>query len=551
MALFGIDLGTSNCLVAQVSQNLDDSFVVRCLSDDDGNDSFPSVVYFESDKQYKVGYAALKYLFEKPDSTVELIKVRLGKTDHIEIKTDTFAFEKSPQEISSYLLNHFNVIHKNVIKNSVITVPAFFDQSQKDATMQAGIIANMTPRFLIEEPTAAIMYHIFSEYQDKGLDIFEGKQDKKILVFDFGGGTLDLSLIGLTLQDRTVVPKVLAIGGDTELGGNIIDFIFTKVVLQILKRNYSSDRFITDVWKAFTGYFDSYINNSKLSFADNVTYEVKNFIFRLKRNLEQIKIKLSSSNKATIIFEGQYKPLEITREQFEEYVLKSDELNIRERIELALNQISKKRQHISEVLLIGGSSQIPLIKDIILDTFSDMGITKNRIILSNDFSQAVAKGAAIQAAIADGMPIPPFMLNKCESIVARDIELEHTGHSELFIRMGTEYPFNKRKEFNLKIGHALSETVSLRLNEVVSKNGQSDEKREICNFAFYLPLYYTNDNITVLMNIDEAGLYQIEAIHNNTGEAVEFEPHKRFSLSASEMKTVKENSKVMADITLI
>ncbi len=549
MAHYGIDLGTSNCLVAKVTQNLDDSFDVKCLPDDDGSESFPSVVYFENEKQYRVGNTALKSLYEKPDSTVELVKVRLGKTDKIEIQTGKTMFDKSPQEISSYILSHLNVIHHNQVRNAVITVPAFFDQSQKDATMQAGTIADMTPKFLIEEPTAAIMYHIFSEYKNKGLDFFEGKQDKKILVFDFGGGTLDLSLIGISLNDREVIPKVIAIGGDTELGGNIIDFIFAKVILKILKRNYDDDCFINDVYKAFDGYYDSYINHNKMRFADNVAPNVKNFIFRLKRNLEQIKMILSTSEKATIVFEGQYKPIEITREQFEQHVLMSDELNFRDRIETALNQISKKREHISEVLLIGGSSQIPFIKDIILETFEDMGITKNRIMLSNDFEQAVAKGAAIQAAISDGIPIPPFMLNKCESIVARDIELEHAGHSQLFVAMGTEYPFKKRKEFDLKIGHALSETVSLRLNEIIIKSGQVEEKRQICNFEFYLPIYYTNDNITVYMNIDEAGLYQIEAIHNNTGETVEFEPHKRFSLSTNEIKLASLTAKTMVDVS--
>jgi len=549
MAHYGIDLGTSNCLVAKVIRNLDDSFDVKCLRDDDGSESFPSVVYFENEKQYRVGNTALKSLHEKPDSTVELVKVRLGKIDRIEIQAGKTIFDKSPQEISSYILSHLNVIHHNQVKNAVITVPAFFDQSQKDATMQAGKIADMTPKFLIEEPTAAIMYHIFSEYKNKGLDFFDGKQVKKILVFDFGGGTLDLSLIGITLNGREVKPKVIAIGGDTELGGSVIDFIFAKVILKILKRNYADDCFINDAYKAYDGYYDSYMNHNEMRFADNIAPDIKNFIFRLKRNLEQIKMILSTSEKATIVFEGQYKPVDITREQFEHYVLMSDELNIRDRIETALNQISKKREHISEVLLIGGSSQIPYIKDIILETFKDMGITKDRIMLSNDFEQAVAKGAAIQAAISDGIPIPPFILNKCESIVARDIELEHAGHCQLFVAMGTEYPFRKRKEFDLKIGHALSETVSLRLNEIITKSGQVEEKRQICNFEFYLPIYYTNDNITVYMNIDEAGLYQIEAIHNKTGETVELEPHKRFSLSNNEIKLASLTAKTMVDVS--
>lgn len=548
MAYYGIDLGTSNCLIAKVTQNLDESFDVKCLSDDDGYDSFPSVVYFQDDKQFKVGASAVKHLYDKPDSTIELVKVRLGKTNALEISAGDNVFTKSPQEISSYILCHLNSLHKNQIDNAVITVPAFFDQSQKDATMQAGTLAGMTPKFLIEEPTAAIMYHIFSEYRLKNSDFFGTKKEKNVLVFDFGGGTLDLSLIRIMNEEDVIVPKVLAIGGDTELGGNIIDFIFTRIILKILQTKYKDDSFIQAVSDAFNDYYDNYIYEHKLRFNENVPNNVKNFIFRLKRNLEQIKIKLSTEEKTDIIFEGQYKPITITRENFEKAVLQSDDLNIKDRIITALAQISKKRIKISEVLLIGGSSQIPYVKEIIVEAFETMGITKELISLSYDFDQAVAKGAAIQAAIADGVPIPPFMLNKCESIVARDIELEHSGNSQLFVPMGTEYPFEQKKEFTLRIGHALSETVSLRLNEVIVK-GNFSEKQQICKFEFYLPIYYTNDDIIVAMNINEAGLYQIEAFHKNTGEGVEFEPHKRFSLSENEMRKASLAVKAMTDIS--
>lgn len=548
MVNYGIDLGTSNCLVAKLTKQTDNRFSLECLTDENGNVSFPSVLFFQSETKYKVGHKALKYLSEKPESTIELVKVRLGSTDFIDICTEESNLKKSPQEISAFLLNHINTLYDNAIKSAVITVPAFFDQSQKDATMQAGIIADITPEFLIEEPTAAIMYHIFTEYQEKGLDLFDGKPEKKILVFDFGGGTLDLSLIHITLQDRTVMPKVIAIGGDTELGGNMIDFVFVKVILKILKSKYENDKFILDVCIAFDDYYQNYIERKQLSFSGKADKEVINFIFRLKHNLEKIKIRLSSVEKAIIEFEREYNPIEISRQQFERHVLMSDDLNIRERVESALNQISKKRERISGVLLIGGSSQIPFLKDIITDTLVDMGITKERIMLSNDSSQAVAKGAAIQSAISHGIPVPPFMLNKCESIVARDIQIEHAGNSNLLVAAGTEYPFKEKKEFNLKVGHALSEAISLRLNEKVSIPGKPDEKREICNFTFYLPIYYTNDDIVVFMNIDEAGLYQIEAIHKNTGEVVEFEPHKRFSLTDSQLKEAKTRSKKMIEV---
>jgi molecular chaperone DnaK (HSP70) len=484
---------------------------------------------------------------DKPDSTVELVKVRLGRTDSISIRNGDVQFKKSPQEVSACVLSHLNVLHNNVIRDAVITVPAFFDQSQKDATMQASHIAGMKPKFLIEEPTAAIMYHIFSRYQQSGFDIFEGEKDKKMLVFDFGGGTLDLSLIGLTLKDRTVVPKVIAVGGDTELGGNTIDFIFTKLILQILAKQYPDDTFIQGAREAFSDYYDNYIGQGSLRFSAGVPDEIKNFIFRLKRNLEQVKIKLSSEDYATIVLEGRYKPISIACKQFEQHVLMSEDLNIRDRVKAALSQISRLHEAISEVLLIGGSAQIPFISSVILQTLGDMGVTEERIVVSDDFMQAVAKGAAIQAAIADGIAVPPFMHSKCESIVARDIELEHAGVGRLFVQKGTEYPFKERRKFTFKIGHALSETVSIRLNEMVE--GKASAKKEICNISFYLPIYYTNDDIAVYLNIDEGGLYQIEAVHNNTGEKVDFEPVKPYSLSVKEVRKASEYMKTMKDTT--
>ena len=548
MNYYGIDLGTSNCLIAKVISNLDDSYDVKCLTDDEGEDSFPSVVYFENEHNYKVGENARKLLYTESDSTVELIKIRLGKTHKIQVKTPNGEFEKSPQEISSYLLRHFSKIHSEKIENVVVTVPAFFDQNQKEATMQAGVIADIKPQSLIEEPTAAIMYHIFSEYQTHGIN-FMNMPKKNVLVFDFGGGTLDLSLIELTKDNDEIIPKVLAIGGDEELGGNNIDFLFTKIILDYLRRKNPDDSFICGVYNIFDEYYDTYIDDHILRFPDDTPDEVKNFIFRLKRNLEQIKIKLSSSEEERIVLEGKYKPIRITRDTFEKKILMDDDINIKERIKAALDTISKqaKKQNVPlhEVLLIGGSSQIPFVKRIIMETFKELNWSEEHIVFSDDFEKAVAKGAAIQSAIMSGVPIPPFMHNKCSSIVARDIELEHAGGSKLFIKMGTSYPLEKKEKHIVEIGHSLSEKVTLKLNEIVDENC----KRQICDFQFYLPIYYTNDPIEVSMDIDEAGLYRIEAIHLNTSEAVEFEPNKQFSLSDKQIQDATMSAKTMRDIS--
>lgn len=548
MASYGIDLGTSNCLVARVTENLDGTFDVKCLSDEEGNESFPSIVYFKDENSYQIGESAASKLYDFPDSTIELIKIRLGKASTIPVSINNTSVHKSPQEISSLLLKHFNCLHDNKITDAVLTVPAFFDQGQKDATMQAGALADIKISEMIEEPTAAIMYHLFYQYKTNGIDWFKVNQNSNILVFDFGGGTLDLSLIGINYENEQVKPAVLCVGGDNELGGNIIDFIFTKKIITYLEEQYVNDEFIQKVSFAYSSYYSNYIKHNKMRFDDGVTRDVKQFIFRLKRNLENVKIKLSSLDSVKIVFERNYSPITITRGNFEEMVLMDDEINIKERIQAALDGISKKRIPVNQVLLIGGSSQIPLLRQIIKDVFEEMSISEEKIVISNDYDKAVAKGAAILVAISEGKSIPPFMLNRCRSIVSRDIEIEHAGKKQIFVEMGSEYPFKAKKEFGLKIGHALSESVQLKFNETIIDSDGEIAKKQICQFSFFLPIYYTGDEIKVSMQINEAGLYQIEAIHMDSQEHVEYEPEREFSLSDREMERVTEKIKQMKDI---
>ena len=225
----------------------------------------------------------------------------------------------------------------------MLTVPAFFDQNQKDATKQAGQLAGINIREMIEEPSAAIMYHLFSQYKEHGIDWFQRRGKRNVLVFDFGGGTLDLSLISVECEGEEVKPRVLFVGGDNELGGNIIDFVFVRHILEYLCLNYRDDGFIQEVKRAYEDYYDGYINHKRLRFPADVSPEIKNFILRLKRNLENVKIQLSTREETTIVFERIYAPLRLTRKQFEDVVLKDRKLNVKG-IEAALSQMSRQRK---------------------------------------------------------------------------------------------------------------------------------------------------------------------------------------------------------------
>lgn len=553
MPYYGIDLGTSNCLMARIEEGFDDGeYEIKCLKDSEMNEEFPSVVSFISQDEYIVGEAAAKRLSDYPDSSVELIKVRLGKTSAIQLVINGSYVEKSPQEITSLLLKHLVKSRGGCKTNPVLTVPAFFDQSQKNATKEAGELAGISPKQLIEEPTASILYQIFAEY-NKNKDVFQGLKEKNVLVFDFGGGTLDLSVIHLEYANGIVQPTVLGTGGDNSLGGNLIDFQFTETVIHILQRKYPKDEFIQTLSSSFDNYYQRYLEKGVLYFDSDVPEQVKNYIYILKRHLEQVKKELSYKERSTIQLFRNYESLPIDRKTFERYVLKNDELNLTERILSAIIDLSNQIGHctIHEVLLVGGSSQIPFIKNIILSSLASQHLPPDAVHLSEDFTTSVAKGAAIQAALLNGKAIPPFRNNYCRSVVSRDIYIDcgQKSNDTPFIERGTSYPFAEPKKQSVFIPHALSENVPIKLSELVRNPDGTLQKKEIADYLYYLPIYYTGDEIQVEMNIDEAGLYQIQAEHLLTGETVQFETKKAFSLSSDEMKAASSRVKKMEDRT--
>lgn len=552
MSIYGIDLGTSNCLVARVVQGRNQSIRIECLDDNEGREEFPSIVSFRSDEEYIVGHEAADKLIKEPDNTVELIKVRLGNTKYIEFKIGTEKVKKTPQQITSCVLKHFNKLHNDRIQDIVLTVPAYFKQPQRESTIQAAELAGLNVKEKIAEPTAAIMYHLFYQYQQNGDTWLEEHTSKNILVFDFGGGTLDLSLIEVKKDGQYIDPKVIQTEGDSELGGNNIDFVFTKVVLEVMEANYGDDPYITQLVEAYNDYYDNYINHHTLRFRKEVPIEMKESIFRLKRQVESAKIKLSTMQEQQISLGGKYEAIKVKRKEFEESVLNHPDLNLSTRIGELLEKFSRLGRPVYEVLLVGGSSQIPMIQDIIKAAFEKHGLKKEKIITCHEYDKAVVKGAAISAAITEGIPIPPFNFNKCKNIVAMDIEIEdmNLNKHDVFIKQGTEYPFACPKSFKFKVGHALSEKVDIKLNELkTNRNGVTREP--ICTLNFYLPIYYTGDEIEVSMQINEKGIYEIKGIHIPTHEKIEYEPHNEYVLSEQDMKKIAEDMKRQKDISYV
>ncbi|MCE6061444.1 molecular chaperone DnaK [Mycoplasmopsis agalactiae] len=352
--IIGIDLGTTNSVVSIVDNG---SPVV--LENLNGKRTTPSVVSFK-DGEIIVGDNAKNQIETNPD-TVASIKRLMGtsKTVHVNNK------DYKPEEISAMILEHLKkyaeekIGHK--IEKAVITVPAYFDNAQREATKIAGKIAGLEVLRIINEPTAAALAF--------GLD--KVKKEQKILVFDLGGGTFDVSI--LELAEGTF--EVLSTAGDNRLGGDDWDHEIVKWLIDLIKKDYKTD-----------------VTNNKMAMA------------RLKAAAEKAKIDLSSSQQATImlpflVMQQGSEPISVEatlrRSQFEEMTSHLVE-RCRKPIETALADAKIKISDLDDVILVGGSTRIPAVQQLV------ESILNRKANRSVNPDEVVAMGAAIQGAVLAG-----------------------------------------------------------------------------------------------------------------------------------------------------
>ncbi|WP_394217561.1 Hsp70 family protein [Halobacillus trueperi] len=538
--IYGIDLGTSNCLAAKATKVFD-QVEIDCLIDDFGNESFPSVVHFSDEENIIVGEKAKRLLPDYPEATAELVKLLLGKEREVKIFLGGVEKNFSPQEISALLLRHFNYLHQNNIKRAVLTVPAYFDDNKKAATLQAGELAGIEIVELIEEPSAAIMYHLFDHYHRNNKKLLKKGEEKNYLVFDFGGGTLDLSFIKVELDDNNhLKPTVQIKEGDTELGGNLIDLEFTKLILEYLDEDYD-DPFTNSLIYEFKYYY----NNGR--FRMEIDNEVKEFIIRLKNTLEHVKIKLSFKESELIEFGIlEYENYNFTREEFEEDIL---EVFFRDRVLEILSKIKEKNRNndpIDEVILVGGTSQIPYFRNLISIHFPEL---KDNIVVSGNYENAIAMGASILGAIISGTEVAPFGKNRCYNIVSHNILV----NDSLFINYGTKFPFAEPEKLSFEIEHALQTKISINISEQYESYNSSLKKRElqsrtIKKLNFYHPFFYKGEELSISLEINDHGLLYFNAIHETTKENIDFEADKMFQLEDHELDEATSNIKKYHDI---
>ena len=354
--IIGIDLGTTNSCVAVMEGG-----EATVIPNAEGDRTTPSVVAFKKDGERLVGQVAKRQAVANPDNTVISIKREMGSNYRVKI----FDKEYSPQEISAMILQKLKTDAETYlgekVTQAVITVPAYFTDSQRQATKDAGKIAGLDVLRIINEPTAAALAY--------GLDKGENK-NQKILVYDLGGGTFDISL----LEIGDGVFEVLATAGDNRLGGDDFDQEIMNLLIEEFKKNEGID-----------------LSKDKLA------------LQRLKEASEKAKIDLSAVNKTTISLpfitsnETGPKHLEydLSRAKFDqitEYLVQKtlDKVNqVMRDAKLSFNDISK-------VLMVGGSTRIPAVNEAVKK------LTGKEPFKGINPDECVAMGAAIQAGVLAG-----------------------------------------------------------------------------------------------------------------------------------------------------
>ncbi|EIA22676.1 Chaperone protein dnaK, partial [Candidatus Arthromitus sp. SFB-3] len=398
--VIGIDLGTTNSCVAVMEGG---EPVV--IPNSEGGRTTPSVVSFQNNGERLVGQVAKRQAITNPDKTIISIKRHMG-TDY---KVDIDGKKYSPQEISSMVLQKIKLDAEaylgEKVTQAVITVPAYFNDSQRQATKDAGKIAGLEVLRIINEPTAASLAY--------GID--KTSTQEKILVYDLGGGTFDVSI--LELGDG--VFEVLATNGDTFLGGDDFDQKIIDFIADDFKSNNSID-----------------LRNDKMA------------LQRLKEAAEKAKIELSSSQQTNINLPfitadatgPKHIDLQLSRAKFNEITLDLVNRTL-EPMKKALQDAGLQIGDINKVVLVGGSTRIPAIQDAVKN-FTGKEPSKG---VNPD--ECVAVGAAIQGGILAGDYENSGLLLLDVTPLSLGIETLG-GVSTIIIERNTTIPVTKSQVFS-------------------------------------------------------------------------------------------------------
>jgi len=485
--IIGIDLGTTNSCVAVMDG--DDPLV---LPNDEGSRTTPSIVGFTEDDEPFVGQQAKRQAVVNPEQTVSDVKRLMGQkydSEHVRRHDEIYPYEieentngdawvkvngqeYSPQEISGMILTKMRTVAEDYygeeITEAVITAPAYFNDAQRNATKAAGKIAGLEVRRIINEPTAAALAYGFSR-----------DEEATLAVFDLGGGTFDVSILGI----QEGVFEVISTAGDNALGGGDFD----RCILEHLM----------DVFEEETG-----IDVSE----DNMALQ------RLKEAAEEAKCELSTMQETNINLpflavddDGpQHLSVTLSRSQLNELVF-----DLVERLEgpckTALDNAGLAAEDLDDVLLVGGMTRMPLVQEKVEEIFE----MKPRKDLNPD--EVVAMGAAIQSAILEGELREVILLDVTP--MALGIRVEGDKFSPI-IPKNTSIPTQERKVFTTTEDD--QSIVTIAVLQGTSEKAAENELLGMFNLTGIPSAPAGQPRIEVAFDIDTDGIVHVSARDKKT-----------------------------------